>query len=166
MKVGLDVDGVLANFYLSTCNKYGVPYEKQYSWIVPVIEDNLVEIMGDKDFWDDLIVLNHPEKLTFDFDYYITAIPPQHLESRVNWLKKHGFPDKPVIVAEDKISVCRELGVKYLIDDKPSTLEEFRGNDDVVGIHYISDMFDLGNHGDYQVRCLSEVGDLLFKLKN
>jgi hypothetical protein len=166
MKVGLDVDGVLANFYLTTCNKYGAPYEKVTKWEVPVIETNLSEIIEDKDFWDDLIVLNHPEKLTFDFDYYITAIPNNMLDSRIEWLEKHGFPKKPVIVAEDKLTVCRELGVKVLIDDKPSTLQEFSNNEDVVGIHYISNMFDLGNHGDYQVRCLTEVNDILTKLKN
>lgn len=163
--VGLDVDGVIADFYLSTCDRYNVIPQTQYSWFVDVINDNLLEIIDDTSFWDGLKVLNHPDKLTFDFDYYVTSIPPKQLKSRIEWLDKHGFPKKPVIVSEDKLTTCKELGITILIDDKPDTLKQFKDDSDVIGIQYHSDIFEYGIHGDYFVKCLTEVNDIISQIK-
>lgn len=167
MKVGLDVDGVLANFYLSMCERYKQPYGILNDWHgCEFINNNLVEVNVDSEFWKTLRVLNDPSMLDFEFDYYITSIPDGMKEAREFWLKSNGFPDKPVIVAHDKLTACRALGVSILIDDKPSTLEIFREQDDVIGIQYIPPYYDMGTWGDYQVSCFSDIKDLLETLKS
>lgn len=166
MKIGLDVDGVLADFYLSMCERFNQPYERVGEYEIGFFNDNIDLITTDKVFWDGLKVLNHPSMLTFDFDYYITAIPNHLAESRIAWLKNNGFPDKPVIVSFDKVSACRELGISVMIDDKPDTMLKFKEAEDLVGIQYIPPYSDMMVHGDYQVRCLTEIQDIIFQLKS
>lgn len=163
--VGLDVDGVLANFILSACNLYGRREELIETWELDWIEDFEV-IFNDVNFWDGLIVLNHPRNITFKFDYYITSIPQHLRESRTNWLRKHGFPDKPVIVSNDKLKTCEELGVDVLIDDKPETMAEVKNSDIVTGIQYVPYYFNPPITGDYHTDDLNDVNGLIKQMIN
>lgn len=167
MKVGLDVDGVLADFYLSMCERYGQPYCRLDSWAAATFIDGntLGEVSDDHDFWKTLKILNPPTFVDFDFDYYITSVPDGMKEAREYWLKVNGYPDKPVIVAEDKVTACRLLGVTILIDDKPSTLDLFKSEDDLIGIQYVPPYSDMGTWGDHSVTCLSEINKLLTAIK-
>jgi hypothetical protein len=166
MKVGLDVDGVLADFYLSMCERYSQPYVRINDWNgVDHINDNLDDVKGDMEFWRTLRILNAPTFLDFDFDYYITSIPEDVKEAREYWLKNNGFPDKPVVVSHDKVTTCRELGVKILIDDKPGTMLKFNKEPDLIGIQYIPPYSDMEILGDHQITCLSELKELLGDIK-
>lgn len=164
MKVGLDVDGVIADFYLSACLKYNQPVTTNKRWEVDFIGDKMSEIEKDNVLWGGLKVLNHPEKLTFEFDYYITAIPPAMTEIRREWIIKNGFPDRPIIVAEDKVKACLKHGIDVLIDDKPETLKQFRREVDLTGIQYNPYYSDWPNYGDYVVDCLTKVKPILVEL--
>jgi len=137
-KVALDVDGVLANFYLAMCQRFGMEYVTIDRWGVPWLEKHLPEVDGDFTFWDNLPNMNRPDAITFDFDYYITAIPGKYKESRIKWLKHHGYPDKSVIIAFDKATAMKENGVGILIDDKYDNIEKvsYAG---LKGIHFIPD---------------------------
>jgi 5'(3')-deoxyribonucleotidase len=164
MKVALDVDGVIADFYSSVCEKYGRVKNHLHSWDIDWVNENIDEINRDFNLWCNLKVLNDPSKLTFEFDYYVTHIHPDLLEIRVNWLLSNGFPQLPVVVSGDKLTTCRNLGVKVLVDDKPSTLAQFKSADDVIGIQYHSPYASFGDHGDFSVTCLTQINDILKRL--
>lgn len=47
----------------------------------------------------------------------VTARPPSSLDMTLAWLKKHELDLCDVIIADDKVSVARELGVTHAIED-------------------------------------------------
>ncbi len=161
MKVALDVDGVLANFYGTFCERFSEPIERVSHWDSPVIVRHINKIKDDHNFWANLWVLNGPDKIDFEFDYYITHVPEGVSEARKEWLIKNGFPDKPVIISGDKKNVALELGVKFLIDDKPSTMHDFKEHSDLVGIQYVPEYSDMPILGDHCVHSLGEVNGIL-----
>ena len=136
MKKGLDVDGVLANFELAMAKEFKKPHVTSYGWDVQWITDLIHKIEDNEEFWENLPIISHPESITFDFDYYITAVPVKMKGARERWLKKNGFPDKPVIVSDTKLKTMRELGVEVLIDDKISTIREIQAAG-LCGIHFV-----------------------------
>ncbi len=138
MKVGLDVDGVLANFELAMAKHFNKQHLTSYGWDVQWIGELIHKIENDEEFWENLPIISHPESITFDFDYYITAIPSPMKGARERWLKKNGFPDKPVIVSDRKLETMCELGVEVLIDDKISTMKEVH-KAGLCAIHFIPD---------------------------
>lgn len=137
---GLDVDDVLAGFYPSMCQKFG-KIEKQVDiwdgeveckWVV----ENFDKIKNDKDFWYNLPVISSPNSINFDFEYYVSSFPEEMKDVRVEWLKKNGFPDKPLICSMDKIKTCKEYGINILIDDKKSTTQDIMCGGDKLGIWF------------------------------
>jgi len=168
IKVALDVDGVLANFYLAMCIAFDKPYVTIDRWGVPWLDKKLPEVDEVMAFWDTLPNMNNPKAITFDFDYYITAIPAKYHDSRVKWLKQHGYPDKPVIIAFDKAEAMKENGVEILIDDKFENIEKvsFAG---LHAIHYVPDYLYPNPQQTHTpkltIKHLSEAKDIIEKLK-
>lgn len=163
MKVGLDVDGVLANFYLQFCRKYDYKYEVIHEWQLPNIVKKWNEIAKNEEFWETLPVMSPPESITFDFDYYITSIPEYLKGSRENWLSKNGFPDKPVIVSHDKAKTCKKLGVGILIDDKPKSVY----GSDIYHIQFLPDYWDGTTiYSDITIRHLSSAENIIKSLNH
>lgn len=119
--IGLDIDGVLAGFYLGVCNKYKRPVLTTYSWDVPWIDEIFSDLIFDNDFWENLPILNRvPQGLKVGA--YISSMPPSQFYSRLKWLKKYNFPEAPLYCSNDKVATCKEVGVTCFIDDKPSTV--------------------------------------------
>lgn len=135
----LDVDDILAGFYLAMCMRYNVPIRQRDIWDgkrdCKFIADNFHEIENDANFWGHLPVLNAPEKLTFDFDYYISSFPKQMRDARMSWLMNKGFPGKPLICSSNKLKSCRELGVNVLVDDRYETIDSLE-HTEVMGVWY------------------------------
>ena len=126
--ISLDVDGLLADFDAGMRYKFNLPFEYYSNWEVPRLNLLFHYVENDYDFWVNLPMLNGPEKLDFKFDYYITSIPAPMKQARIEWLKKNGYPDKPVIVTNDKLTACKQLGVDLHIDDKHSTVIQLNSN--------------------------------------
>ena len=161
LKVALDVDGILANFYLSACKKFDKPYTKVFHFGTDWIKKIFSKIANDKDFWGNLEILNPPEAIDFDFDVYMTHLPEKMLGSRIEWLKKNGFPDKPVIVSGDKAKTCLEMGIDVLIDDKPSTIKECK-EVGILAIQYVPYYsFMPIIEKEYAIKHLFQVNDIL-----
>jgi hypothetical protein len=120
----IDVDDVLANFYLAMCRKFNKPYISTDIWEVKWIGEVFDQVMNDEEFWENLPVLSPPESITFDFDFYLTAMPPQMQKARARWLQKNGYPDKPLIVSNEKTKFCLKNDIQVIIDDKPTTVKE------------------------------------------
>lgn len=128
-KIALDVDGVLLNFYKHFCDWHGVKEKKSNKdWHMPWVAENFSNIAKSNEFWSTLPLLASPEFIGFDFDYYLTSLPPSQAVSRKKNLLNLGFPDKPVVVTRNKVIKAKELGVELLVDDKPDTIRQFRAN--------------------------------------
>ena len=168
IKVALDVDGVLANFYLAMCRRFNMKYETVDRWGVPWLEEHLLGVDDDFEFWGNLPNMNRPDSISFDFDCYITAVPEKFKDSRIEWLKKNGYPDKPVIIAFDKAHAMKENGVSILIDDKFENIEKvsFAG---LHGIHFVPDYLypkpQQTHTPNLTIKHLSEANDIIERLK-
>lgn len=87
LKIGTDIDDVLAEFMNTYLERFGTP-KKDYE----ITRNVFRKLRNDKRFWESLPVLN-----TLDF------VPELYCTKRVNpksytknWLRKNGFPDRPV----------------------------------------------------------------------
>lgn len=164
MKVGLDVDGVLANFELGMAKLFSKPHVTSYGWDTQWITDLIHKVEDDENFWENLPLISHPEEITFDFDYYITAIPPKMKGAREKWLKKNGFPDKPVIVSDKKLETMRELGVEVLIDDKLTTIIEVEKGG-LLAIHFLPPYMIQIDDSVRSIKHLSQVNEIIAQYK-
>lgn len=124
LKIGLDVDGVLASFYQEVVKRYNTP-EKIKNWFDPAsgVKEIWHLIENDNGFWENLPILTPPEQIPFKVDCYITSIPEKMFFARCKWLMKHGYPTAPVYIAEDKLPICKYRKLDYFIDDKPTTVQ-------------------------------------------
>lgn len=129
-KYAFDVDGVLLNFYHTALVRLGYPKLINVpDWRCPVIKKHWESIKADTDLWENLPILSDPESIQVPVSYYITALPAEHLERRIKNLKKHGFPEAPVIVAHNKLEACIHYGITHYVDDAPKNVESFIGSD-------------------------------------
>ena len=168
-KIALDVDDVLAAFYPEVCKRFGMPEVKTNIWdgkgTCKWIADKFPNLYYEKEFWENMGVLSNPLSITFDFECYITSIPDFLCEMRVEWLKRHGFPDKPVVCTNDnKLQRMKEEGIDILIDDNPSTIKEVREGG-LIGIQFIPYYMSNYNERDpFSIRHLSEVNQIVEEL--
>lgn len=151
--IALDVDDVLCQFSPHSHTFYGHEVEKCDYWCPDTMNGKFGEgwftkIAPVREFWETLPVLSPAEDIDFEFDYYMSAFPEDMYQLRVDWLKKHGYPDKPLIVTFDKLSKCLELGVDYLVDDKPATIKMLEGTP-VKGIHFYNHYAGFKPVGNY-----------------
>lgn len=120
--VTLDVDGILANFYLAACRRFDLPYNVVTQFYMEGLKWD--EIKDDYEFWNTLPTLSPPEAITFDFNKYLTSIPDGMEQARIDWLSKNGYPDVPMTASHNKAAHCKKHGIDVLIDDKPKTIRE------------------------------------------
>lgn len=124
-KIGLDIDGVIADFIGSWLHLYP---ELKYSnsWYIDRHILDKFDIMKKNgtldDFYLNLKPLIKPSEITFDFNCYVTARP---VDSKITeeWLRFHGFPELPVHTLsprESKFDKLNELGIDIFIDDSYS----------------------------------------------
>lgn len=122
MKVAIDVDGVCLNWFENLCKHFNRECIA-YDWNIDWIEKHWFDIETDEKFWKDLPLLGIPK---IDFSVYLTAMPKRWLRVRKDNLDKYGFPDKPIVVEEDKIEWCLANKFDIIVDDKPSTIKSAR----------------------------------------
>jgi hypothetical protein len=143
MTIGLDIDGVLANFSHAFIKRakarfpdsaFPKHWTKWDSWFPAGGEDVFStlfpEVVADHSFWVDEVMPHDDAYVDFPVHHYVTArdVPS---EVTAEWLKKSGFPDAPVTSVgsnDSKLEVLRELGVDLFVDDKGSTFTELNEN--------------------------------------
>lgn len=138
MKIGLDIDGVLANFlggFIERAQERGLAHHfpshwklwtKHYDGDKAAFDKIWAEITEDRGFWKDLAPLCDPETITFPVSAYVTARPCPS-EDSAWWLGFYGFPDAPVITVpygSSKVEPLREAGVHLFIDDNVTNFEQ------------------------------------------
>mgnify|MGYP001944385426 CR=1 FL=1 len=164
MKVALDCDGVISNFFFDMCQKYEKPYAKIDTWNIDWISEKFHEIENDHDFWANMSMLNHPSSLNFEFDYYISAFPIGMRKARQKWLDDNGYPKKPLIHAYDKLPIMRKFNVDVLIDDKPENCKQVQ-DAGLIAIRYQPYYFDYQDDCKYVAHSMIEVKNILEQIK-
>lgn len=118
-KIGLDIDGVLADFQGGINKISGIPDYKPADWDDPLVSSIFKDIKYDESFWLNLEPLITPEELPLEPHCYITS---RSIDAKVTkaWLDKYGFPDVPVYslrAGESKVETAIKSGIDYFIDD-------------------------------------------------
>lgn len=125
-KIGLDIDGVLADFvgHLMevTGNKGHVPEH----WNDPIVRREFDKVKKDENFWKNIPPLLKREDIPFEPHCYITA---RSISSEVTqeWLDRHLFPKASLYcvgVGESKVEIARQSGITHFVDDSYSNFLE------------------------------------------
>lgn len=123
LNIGLDIDGVLADFTRGWNAVYpdapAIPDRYNYDPHMGV-RFKLMKAEGTlDDFFLNLNPLLDPKDLPFEPKAYVTARP---VETGVTaqWLAENGFPKKKVITipwGESKVDAMKEAGIEIFVDD-------------------------------------------------
>lgn len=125
IKIGLDIDGVLADFIRGFYKYFNKPMPPITQWEDTFVNNNFEKIAHDKDFWLNLPRAIEPEQLEGISVYcYITARPVDpHVSFK--WLQDNGFPFAPVFGVgsngahhDPKTEIIKLLELNYFVDDK------------------------------------------------
>jgi hypothetical protein len=131
-KTALDLDEVVVNWVGAWCEKHNmeIPEDWYFHRDLPKRFEEM-KATGELDkFYMDLKPLISPSEIKFDVDCYVTSRPVDSTVTEA-WLDKHGFPARPVItvpVGQSKLSVLKERGIEYFIDDNYKTYCELNAN--------------------------------------
>lgn len=161
MKVALDVDGVIANFYKAACEKFDEEYEDVETWDTPFILHNWNEIVADTEMWRTLEVMN---TVDFEFHCYLTSVPESVVEHRQHWLDNNLMPERPLMISYDKVAMADEHGLDVLIDDKPDNIEKWIKSGRKA-IQYVPHYSKMEIKSPYYTNDFSELKHILKELK-
>jgi len=122
-KIGLDIDGVLADFMLAWHRLYPEVSPKPNTWYLDPKIIERIKMMREANTLDDFYLniepLISPNDIPFEPHCYITSRPVAR-EISEQWLEKYGFPKKPVFSLEiksSKVDVAIKAGIDIFIDD-------------------------------------------------
>lgn len=150
MKLGFDLDGVLADFNTAFIElirqqtgivlpRPSATYPDVWNYhvaggVTPEQEIALWNTIGHSQFWgtlhaypETLEVLDKLTKLRFEGHdiYFVTSRPGEKAKFLTErWLSLHGMNNPTVLVTSDKGPVVQGLGLEAFIDDKPENLTE------------------------------------------
>lgn len=153
LKIGLDIDGVIANFQLAWHELHPeIPAEPD----MYDSDKNFIRRFNDmrkagtlNDFYLSIKPLLKPEDVPFEPYCYVTARPVETWVTE-QWLDKFGFPDKKVITvptSTSKVNAMKEAGVEIFIDDHYGNFTELN-NAGIVTYLYTAPWnrcFDVGH---------------------
>jgi len=122
-KIGLDIDGILADFTGSWHSLYPEISDAPNSFYLDrKIKQRFIDMEKDgslNDFYMNIQPLLKPEDLPFEPHCYITSRPVSQ-ELTEDWLDMYGFPCKRVFsvgLRTSKVDACKEAGVEIFVDD-------------------------------------------------
>jgi histidinol phosphatase-like enzyme len=133
LKIGLDIDGVIADFTLAWHRLYPEVNPTPNTWYLdPKIGDRF-KAMREADTLDEFYLniptLINPKEIPFDPCCYITSRPVSR-EITEEWLKRNGFPPKKVFgvgLRMSKVEAAKEAGVEIFVDDHYENFNELNG---------------------------------------
>lgn len=129
-KIGLDIDGVIADFCTHFATYLGREPYTQNHWNDPFIRENFGVIADNKDFWLTMPVLTKSEDVPFEPACYITARSIDQ-DVTLKWLADNGFPTAPLYCIgheQSKIEVAKNAGIDMFVDDKFENFVELNQN--------------------------------------
>ena len=132
-KIGLDIDGVLANFVKGWNKLYPEINDQPYTYNYDLKMQERLNIMVDNntinDFYINLEPLIKSSDLSFDPYCYITSRPCDNKITE-QWLEKYGFPLKPVytVNGESKVEIAKKVNIDIFIDDHYNNFVDLNNN--------------------------------------
>lgn len=122
-RIGLDIDGVLADFAMAWHNLYPEINPRPNTWYFDLNIGKRFKTMRNDgtidDFYLNIKPLINPEDLLFEPYCYITSRPVSK-EITEKWLDINGFPKKRVIsleLTQSKVEAAKESGIEIFVDD-------------------------------------------------
>ena len=118
-KIGLDIDGVLADFATHLMSYTSTQDYKPSHWNDPVVRRSFEFVKNDDDFWLSIPVLTDPIDIPFEPHCYITARSIDVAVTKI-WLDKNRFPVAPIYsIGQDqsKVEVAKRSGIDIFVDD-------------------------------------------------
>ena len=122
-KIGLDVDGVIANWTGAWAKLYPDVSATPSSWYFDRNVGNRFTAMKEAGTLDSFYMSIEPllkaEELPFEPHCYITSRPVTK-EITEQWLDLHKFPAKPVFsidVRQSKVQLAKDSGIQIFVDD-------------------------------------------------
>ena len=122
-RIGVDIDGVLADFTTAWNKLYPEISATPNSWYLDRKIGERFEKMKQNntldEFYLNIPALLKPEDIPFEPHCYITSRPVSK-EITEQWIDKFEFPKKKVIsvdIRESKVKVAQDAGVEIFIDD-------------------------------------------------
>lgn len=161
-KIGLDIDGVLADFTRAWNKHYpdvpALPDKYNYDPNMgkrfrAMKEDGILD-----DFFLNLEPLFDPKELPFKPIGYVTARPVDTNISE-QWLEKVGFPKAKVITVqwgESKVDAMKEAGIEIFIDDFYDNFIALNTGG-ITTYLYSRPWNEIYDVGDMRIKSLSEV---------
>lgn len=118
-KIGLDIDGLLADFLGHLGKVSGNKGHMPSHWNCPLVRKEFDKVKHDPEFWANIPPLLKKEDIPFEPKAYITArsIDPEVTQT---WLDKFGFPKAKLYcvgVGDSKVEVAKEAGIDIFVDD-------------------------------------------------
>lgn len=157
-KIGLDIDGVLADFSGHLMKVSGHEGHIALHWNDPIVRAEFDKIKTDKDFWLSIPALLTPVDMPFEPHCYITArsIAPEVTQE---WLNKSGFPKAKLYcvgVGESKVETAKAAGVEIFVDDSYDNFVELT-NGGIFTYLYDAPYNQHYNVGHKRIKSLSEI---------
>lgn len=132
--IGLDIDGVLADFNMAWHILYPEVNPRANTWYLDKKIGERFKLMKKEgtldEFYSNIEPLIKPEELLFEPTCYITA-RPVNSDVTEKWLSLHGFPTKPVVtvgISKTKIDAAKENNVEIFVDDFYENFVELNNN--------------------------------------
>ena len=162
-KIGLDIDGVLADFIGS--------WSKLYSDVSPnpttyYCDRNILKRFDEmklnktlNDFYLNLKPLVNPNDLKFDPFCYITSRPVSK-EITEMWLDFHKFPAREVIsldIRESKVDAAKKMNLDIFVDDMFENFTELNNAGIFTYLYSASWNLKYGNLGHMRINSLNDI---------
>jgi len=116
-KIGLDIDGVLADFWGKMAKDYG--YNTLPECWLPTYDGEWKEALKNPEMWESLKATDNVNILKQEPICYITNRPfsEENKTATQNWMEKQKFPCVPIYFTDDKVAVAKEVGIDIFVDD-------------------------------------------------
>lgn len=119
VKIGLDIDEVIADWVGHWTKKFGVVTPEFWNFDKD-IKEKFALLQDDKEFWMSIPPKIDPRDLPFEPHCYITSrgIPTEWTEE---WIQANGFPTMPVYTVgleDSKVDVAKKAGIDIFVDDR------------------------------------------------
>lgn len=138
INIALDIDDVLAGYVIGVHKAFDAGLKRHNHWSKDESTGLLIlnrdvsdgvytqkyldKCEHNEDFWYNLPIINVPNSIKFNVSCYITSSPENMVHVRESWLKRHFFPNAPVIHSKNKDETMNNLNIDLLIDDRLDTV--------------------------------------------
>lgn len=184
MRIGIDVDGVLANFFSAyeeaivqeagedkfpcrypECTPPVWDWPEHYGYDKAYVSRVWKKIAKSRSFWydldelPDLAFLKEAAPWAIHAVYYITARPGENAKAQTEyWLEEHGIPAPTVLISKEKGLCAQALQLDLYIDDKLENIVDVQDNHRLTRAYLCPQYpYNLDGHVELRAQSIQEV---------